>query len=122
MTRAARRGVGALVVGLLTASAQASDFSGIASIYFGIPGLVVANAVAVGFLLASASRTRAVVALAVLVPVAFLGVLMTGDAATLYRFADDGRLLPDLYFGLLAVLVVQIALLVRRLVVTPSAG
>ncbi|WP_420454235.1 hypothetical protein [Rubrivirga sp.] len=108
-----------VALGVLAAGpARASDFSGAIAAWIGIPGLAVANVVAVGFLIARATRTRTVVALALLVPTALAGGLLAEDALSMLRYSDLGRIVVT-FFSLLAALVVQIALLSRRLAMLP---
>ncbi len=95
-------------------SAQASDFSGVISIMFGIPALLVLNVILAMMLIAEPSRTLRVWAGTLGFPVLGVGFLLWGDAASLFRISTPFGLI---YFVLYAS---GVALLARHFLRRPN--
>ena len=82
--------------------AQASDFSGVVTIMFGLPTLLLLNVVLGMMLIAPPTSTVRIWAGLLGVPVLLVGFLLWGDAASLFRSAD-GTLFGVMYFVLYAI-------------------
>lgn len=97
--------------------AWASDPSGMATILFGVPGMVCAIALA-GLLLQLPSRPwRRVLTLVVFVPVLLAAALVSLDALTMWRRGVAETVFALAYFGLVGALVI----LVRKLLKPPGS-
>ena len=93
---------------VLAGQAQASDFSGVVTMMFGVPGLLLLNAaLAVLFIAEPGKGLRWTVGL-IGVPPLTVGFLLWGDAASLFR-TDDTKLVGIAYFLLYAVAVALVA-------------
>lgn len=98
-------------------TAWASDPSGMATILFGVPGMVCALALA-GVLLQLPSRPwRRVLTLVVFVPVLLAAALVSLDALTMWRRGVAETVFALAYFGLVGALVI----LVRKLLKPPGS-
>lgn len=97
-------------------SAQASDFSGIVSMMFGIPALLLLNVILAMMLIAEPSRTLRVWAGILGFPVLAVGFLLWGDAASLFRM-DNSTPFGVIYFVLYAS---GVALLARHFLRRPT--
>ena len=104
---------------LIPSAAHASDFSGVVTIVFGIPGLLVATVVASAFLLAEPSRVQKASAAVLFLPVlAAAAWVFVGDTAPMMqRGLPDDLLISAAYVLLLLVL----AALVARILLRPLA-
>ena len=106
----------ALTLALVSPLAVASDFSGIVSMMFGIPALLLLNVSLAMMLIAEPSRTLRVWAGILGFPVLGVGFLLWGDAASLFRM-DDSTPFGVIYFVLYAA---GVALLARHFLRRPA--
>ena len=106
----------ALALALVSPLAFASDFSGIVSMMFGTPALLLLNVILAMMLIAEPSRTLRVWAGILGFPVLAVGFLLWGDAASLFRM-DDSTPFGVIYFVLYAS---GVALLARHFLRRPT--
>ena len=106
----------ALALALVSPLAFASDFSGIVSMMFGTPALLLLNVILAMMLIAEPSRTLRVWAGILGFPVLAVGFLLWGDAASLFRM-DDSTPFGVIYFVLYAA---GVALLARHFLRRPT--
>ena len=106
----------ALALALVSPLAFASDFSGIVSMMFGTPALLLLNVILAMMLIAEPSRTLRVWAGILGFPVLGVGFLLWGDAASLFRM-DDSTPFGVIYFVLYAA---GVALLARHFLRRPA--
>ena len=112
----------ALALALVSPLAFASDFSGIVSMMFGIPALLLLNVILAIMLIAEPSRTLRVWAGILGFPVLAVGFLLWGDAASLFRM-DDSTPFGVIYFVLYASGVALLARhFLRRLILAGGNG
>lgn len=104
----------ALALALVSPLAFASDFSGIVSMMFGTPALLLLNVILAMMLIAEPSRTLRVWAGTLGFPVLGVGFLLWGDAASLFRISTPFGLI---YFVLYAS---GVALLARHFLRRPT--
>ena len=104
----------ALTLAFVSPLALASDFSGIVSMMFGIPALLLLNVSLAMMLIAEPSRTLRVWAGTLGFPVLGVGFLLWGDAASLFRISTPFGLI---YFVLYAS---GVALLARHFLRRPN--
>lgn len=106
----------ALALALVSPLAFASDFSGIVSMMFGTPALLLLNVILAMMLIAEPSRTLRVWAGILGFPVLAVGFLLWGDAASLFRM-DNSAPFGVIYFVLYAS---GVALLARHFLRRPT--
>lgn len=106
----------ALTLASVSPLAVASDFSGIVSMMFGIPALLLLNVILAMMLIAEPSRTLRVWAGILGFPVLGVGFLLWGDAASLFRMGNSTPF-GVIYFVLYAS---GVALLARHFLRRPT--
>ena len=103
-----------MAVLLTPAVAYASDFSGVATVFIGLPTLIVANAIAGVLWAVGPKRATPWIAGLLLAPVVVGGLWLSADAVALLSGPHQELPLGTAYFVLLAGLAAGVVMLLRR--------